>query len=168
MRPTTLSNTHQVRVSRNTCSPYRRAFFSEPSWVETRLSKLIPVQAGHDVYAEDDAGRLSDGWISRGSFIRTIKHVSRTIPRPESQPRVAQSVSTKTLTMAVLGSSVPPFTPHAISVCLPTWKDNVGYEEGEKRVVDSMVTGYPRFFIHRSIQKVCASPMLVYYSPSRA
>ncbi|TFK48941.1 PLP-dependent transferase [Heliocybe sulcata] len=53
-----------------------------------------------------------------------------------------------------LGTSVPPFTPHAISVSLPTWRDNVGYEEGEKRVVDAMVIGYPRFFIHLSIQKL--------------
>ncbi|KAG2156886.1 pyridoxal phosphate-dependent transferase [Suillus bovinus] len=53
-----------------------------------------------------------------------------------------------------LGSTVPPFTPHAISVSLPTWADNVGYEEGEKRVVDAMVSGYPRFFIHRSIEKL--------------
>ncbi|RDB27977.1 putative cystathionine gamma-synthase [Hypsizygus marmoreus] len=53
-----------------------------------------------------------------------------------------------------LGLSVPPFTPHAISVSLPTWRDNVGYEEGDKRVVDSMVSGYPRFFIHLSIQKL--------------
>jgi len=64
-------------------------------------------------------------------------------------------MSTRTLTTAVLGSPLPPFTPHAISVCLPTWKDNVGYEEGEKRVVDSMVTGYPRFFIHKTIEKAC-------------
>jgi cystathionine gamma-synthase len=75
-------------------------------------------------------------------------------------------MSTKTLTTTVLGSPVPPFTAHAISVSLPTWKDNVGYEEGEKRVVDSMVTGYPRFFIHRSIQKVCGSFILVHLSPS--
>lgn len=53
-----------------------------------------------------------------------------------------------------LGLGVPPHTPHAISVSLPTWKDNVGYEEGEKRVVDSMVSGYPRFFIHLSIRKL--------------
>ncbi|KAL6298202.1 PLP-dependent transferase [Sparassis latifolia] len=53
-----------------------------------------------------------------------------------------------------LGSPVPPFTAHAISVSLPTWKDNVGYEAGEKRVVDAMVSGYPRFFIHLSIQKL--------------
>ncbi|KAF8966634.1 pyridoxal phosphate-dependent transferase [Flammula alnicola] len=53
-----------------------------------------------------------------------------------------------------LGLSVPPHTPHAISVSLPTWRDNVGYEAGDKRVVDSMVSGYPRFFIHLSIQKL--------------
>ena len=35
---------------------------------------------------------------------------------------------------------------------LPTWKSNVGYEEGAKWVVDNMVTGYPRFFIHKKIQ----------------
>ncbi|CAK5284239.1 unnamed protein product, partial [Mycena citricolor] len=55
-----------------------------------------------------------------------------------------------------LGLSVPAFTPHAISVSLPTWKDNVDYEEAEKRVVDAMVTGYPRFFIHLSIRKLAS------------
>lgn len=55
-----------------------------------------------------------------------------------------------------LGCSVPALTAHAISVSLPTWEDNIGYEEGHKRVVDKMETGYPRFFIHRSIQKVWA------------
>jgi cystathionine gamma-synthase len=53
-----------------------------------------------------------------------------------------------------LGLAVPPFTAHAISVSLPKWSDNVGYETGEKRVVDAMVSGYPRFFIHLSIEKV--------------
>jgi cystathionine gamma-synthase len=62
----------------------------------------------------------------------------------------------------ILGSAVPPFTQHAISFSLPTWADNVAYEEGEKRVVDAMVSGYPRFFIHLSIQKVC-----VYSRPHR-
>jgi cystathionine gamma-synthase len=56
-------------------------------------------------------------------------------------------------TAETLGESIPAL-PHAVSVSLPTWRDNVGYEEGEKRVVDAMVTGYPRFFIHQSIQKV--------------
>ncbi|OCH86457.1 PLP-dependent transferase [Obba rivulosa] len=53
-----------------------------------------------------------------------------------------------------LGGSVPPLTAHAISVSLPTWRDVVGYEEGEQRVVNAMVSGYPRFFIHLSIQKL--------------
>ncbi|KAI5280917.1 hypothetical protein KEM54_003502, partial [Ascosphaera aggregata] len=51
-----------------------------------------------------------------------------------------------------LGSPVPPDTPHAISVSLPTWDANVGYEAGQDWVVKSMETGYPRFFIHKSIQ----------------
>ncbi|EFQ30135.1 cystathionine gamma-synthase [Colletotrichum graminicola] len=51
-----------------------------------------------------------------------------------------------------LGESIPPDTAHAVSVSLPTWKSNVGYEEGESWVVDKMTTGYPRFFIHKSIE----------------
>jgi hypothetical protein len=58
-------------------------------------------------------------------------------------------------TTSPLGSSIPPHTAHAISVSLPTWVDVVGYEEGERRVIDAMKTGYPRFFIHLNIQKVC-------------
>lgn len=60
----------------------------------------------------------------------------------------------------ILGREVPPYTAHAISVSLPTWDDTVGYEEGQKRVIDSMVTGYPRFFIHRTIQKVFPLPKI--------
>jgi cystathionine gamma-synthase len=58
-----------------------------------------------------------------------------------------------------LGASIPNL-PHAISVSLPTWDDNVGYEEGEKRVVDAMVNGYPRFFIHRGVQAVSSAQCL--------
>ncbi|TDZ28083.1 Cystathionine gamma-synthase [Colletotrichum trifolii] len=50
-----------------------------------------------------------------------------------------------------LGQSIPPDTAHAVSVHLPTWQANVGYEEDQSWVVDKMTTGYPRFFIHRSI-----------------
>ncbi|KAL0959680.1 hypothetical protein HGRIS_011378 [Hohenbuehelia grisea] len=53
-----------------------------------------------------------------------------------------------------LGICLPPLTPHAISVSLPAWKDNTGYAEGQKHVLDAMDTGYPRFFIHRSIRKL--------------
>ncbi|MEM0896082.1 MAG: PLP-dependent transferase [Verrucomicrobiota bacterium] len=44
-----------------------------------------------------------------------------------------------------LGQPIPD-SPHAVSVCLPTWADVVGYEEGEARVLDVMKAGYPRFF----------------------
>lgn len=42
----------------------------------------------------------------------------------------------------------------AVSVSLPTWKSNVGYEEGQRWVVDNLTTGYPRFFIHNSIKNL--------------
>ncbi|KAM5463450.1 Cystathionine gamma-synthase [Microsporum audouinii] len=51
-----------------------------------------------------------------------------------------------------VGGSVPPNTAHAISVSLPTWEANVGYEEGDAKIINAMTTGYPRFFIHKSIQ----------------
>jgi cystathionine gamma-synthase len=55
---------------------------------------------------------------------------------------------------STLGDPIPAFTEHAISVSLPKWADNVGYEEGESRVLNAMKTGYPRFFIHLNIRKV--------------
>ncbi|EFR02777.1 cystathionine gamma-synthase [Nannizzia gypsea CBS 118893] len=51
-----------------------------------------------------------------------------------------------------VGGSVPPNTAHAISVSLPTWESNIGYEEGDAKVINAMTTGYPRFFVHKSIQ----------------
>ena len=36
----------------------------------------------------------------------------------------------------------------AVSVSLPTWKANVGYEEGEDWVLSKMRTGYPRSVFH--------------------
>jgi len=52
-----------------------------------------------------------------------------------------------------LGSPIPD-SPHAVSVCLPTWADIIGYEEKEPRVLDKMRTGYPRFFFHPLINQV--------------
>lgn len=51
-----------------------------------------------------------------------------------------------------VGTSVPANTPHAVSVSLPLWKDNIDYEEG--RLKETMEIGYPRFFIHKMIQEV--------------
>ncbi|GAA5942891.1 hypothetical protein JCM3775_001220 [Rhodotorula graminis] len=53
-----------------------------------------------------------------------------------------------------LGALVPALTPHAVSVSLPTWQDNVDYEEGAQRIKDAMTSGYPRFFIHHRIQRL--------------
>lgn len=53
-----------------------------------------------------------------------------------------------------VGDLVPALTPHAVSVALPKWQDNVDYEEGAQRVKDAMTSGYPRFFIHHQIQQL--------------
>lgn len=53
-----------------------------------------------------------------------------------------------------VGTSIPANLPHAVSVSLPLWSDNIDYEEG--RLSNSMETGYPRFFIHRSIQRLAS------------
>ncbi|KAH8592256.1 pyridoxal phosphate-dependent transferase [Bisporella sp. PMI_857] len=50
-----------------------------------------------------------------------------------------------------LGESIPALTPHAASVSLPLWSDNIGYEEGQERIISKLSTGYPRFFIHKLI-----------------
>ncbi|KAJ5233468.1 uncharacterized protein N7469_005234 [Penicillium citrinum] len=56
--------------------------------------------------------------------------------------------------LQAIGGTVPPNTDHAVSVSLPTWRSNVGYEEGEEWVISKMQCGYPRFFVHPSIQKL--------------
>ncbi|KAI8387437.1 pyridoxal phosphate-dependent transferase [Blakeslea trispora] len=54
-----------------------------------------------------------------------------------------------------VGSPIPAHTPHAVSVTLPTWQDNIYYEEANPIVTSKMQCGYPRFFIHPLIQKLC-------------
>lgn len=62
---------------------------------------------------------------------------------------------------------------------LPTWRSNVGYEEGEDWVTSKMECGYPRFFVHPTIQKLaqeivrrCGDPLnetaTVFASPKTA
>ncbi|EER23110.1 Cystathionine gamma-synthase, putative [Coccidioides posadasii C735 delta SOWgp] len=53
-----------------------------------------------------------------------------------------------------LGEPIPPNTSHAVSVSLPTWSANVGYEEGQDWVIKVMRTGYPRFFMHTNIREL--------------
>ena len=49
-----------------------------------------------------------------------------------------------------------PLSPHANSVCLPTWADVVAYEEADPRVISRLQTGYPRFFIHPLTERLFA------------
>ncbi|KAK3343235.1 pyridoxal phosphate-dependent transferase [Neurospora tetraspora] len=53
-----------------------------------------------------------------------------------------------------LGESLPLGNPHGISVHLPTWEDTLGWASRDRRVVDTMVTGYPRFFIPRVVERL--------------
>ncbi|KAF9404846.1 hypothetical protein BGZ94_003908 [Podila epigama] len=68
---------------------------------------------------------------------------------------------------APLGSPVPN-VPHAISVSLPTFKDNVDYEEGAPRVVQAMVSGYPRFFVSLKVKELIAVCEKKYGKPNEA
>ncbi len=47
-----------------------------------------------------------------------------------------------------------PDSPHACSVCLPTWKAVLGYEEARDKVVRRMRMGYPRFFRHPLVDRL--------------
>ncbi|KAG9249158.1 cystathionine gamma-synthase-like protein [Calycina marina] len=66
-----------------------------------------------------------------------------------------------------LGESIPAVTPHAVSVSLPTWSDNVGYEEGQKEIINKLTTGYPRFFIHKLIVAFAEEIAAKYGAPSQ-
>jgi len=52
-----------------------------------------------------------------------------------------------------LGRPIPD-SPHAVSACLPNWQDNIGYEEGDARVVELLKTGYPRFVYNQYCVKL--------------
>ncbi len=52
-----------------------------------------------------------------------------------------------------LGAPIPA-SPHAVSVCLPLWRDVIGYEENEPRVHQRLRAGYPRFVLHPRVREV--------------
>ncbi|KAG0307529.1 hypothetical protein BGZ98_000056 [Dissophora globulifera] len=66
-----------------------------------------------------------------------------------------------------LGSPVPN-VPHAISVSLPTFRDNIDYEEGAPRVVNAMVSGYPRFFLSLKVKELVTICEKKYGKPAEA
>lgn len=47
-----------------------------------------------------------------------------------------------------------PDSPHACSVCLPTWESVIGYEEGREKILKRLRTGYPRFFKHPVVERL--------------
>ena len=47
-----------------------------------------------------------------------------------------------------------PDSPYAVSVSLPNWHQVIGYEEGDQNILNSLRTGYPRFFVPRIIKEL--------------
>ena len=54
-----------------------------------------------------------------------------------------------------LGRAIPD-TPHACSVAMPLWEHNVGYEEGDERIISQFNAGYPRFFMNPLVAQLRA------------
>ena len=54
-----------------------------------------------------------------------------------------------------LGKPIPRW-PHATSVCIPRWIDNIDYEQRNHRVVHRLTCGYPRFIYHPFVKKLFA------------
>ncbi|KIK75351.1 hypothetical protein PAXRUDRAFT_835708 [Paxillus rubicundulus Ve08.2h10] len=52
-----------------------------------------------------------------------------------------------------LGQPLPPI-PHALCMSLPNWNQVIGLAEEQKTIMDAVVTGYPRTFIHHNVQKL--------------
>ncbi|MEZ6132485.1 MAG: PLP-dependent transferase [Planctomycetaceae bacterium] len=44
---------------------------------------------------------------------------------------------------------------HAVSACLPLWRHNIGYEEGDLQVHSKLQAAYPRFCFHPIVQQLC-------------
>jgi cystathionine gamma-synthase len=55
-----------------------------------------------------------------------------------------------------LGTSLPPGDPHGVSVSLPRWEDTVGWAKRDKRVIEHMTTGYPRFFVPLIVRELAS------------
>jgi cystathionine gamma-synthase len=50
-----------------------------------------------------------------------------------------------------LGQPIPD-SPHAVSTALPLWEHAIGYEEGDRAVLDRLKGGYPRFVYHPRVK----------------
>ena len=69
-----------------------------------------------------------------------------------------------------------PDSPHACSVCLPTWSSVVGYEEGRQKILRRLKAGYPRFirnpFVERvtlrAAEELCGDGETAYLFPTKS
>ncbi|KAF8311851.1 PLP-dependent transferase [Clavulina sp. PMI_390] len=64
------------------------------------------------------------------------------------------AIVTKARVPNPVGGTIPAHSLHGISVSLPSWADNIAYEEGDARVIDRIKSAYPRFTIHYLIKKL--------------
>jgi cystathionine gamma-synthase len=55
-----------------------------------------------------------------------------------------------------LGTSLPRGDPHGVSVSLPRWEDTARWANRDKRVIERMTTGYPRFFVPLIVRKLAS------------
>ncbi len=52
-----------------------------------------------------------------------------------------------------LGKPIPD-SPHAVSVCMPTWDSVIAYEEERPEVLAALACGYPRFVLHPAVLRL--------------
>lgn len=61
--------------------------------------------------------------------------------------------------VATHGMAVPD-RPHAISVHINTWQEVCAIALGDNKAIESLKNGYPRSYMHQSIQAVSAPNMM--------
>lgn len=57
-----------------------------------------------------------------------------------------------------------PNRDHAVVASMPTWDAYQALRNGDMAVIQKLQTGYPRYFIHASVQKVSKSNTTVNYA----
>ncbi|RKF72781.1 Cystathionine gamma-synthase [Golovinomyces cichoracearum] len=98
-------------------------------------------------------------------FSRTTNHFHTIDLHYTKQERLLDLSKKEKMSIVPLGEALPTATPHAVSVSLPTWSDNIGYEEGEERVISKLASGYPRFVIHKIITDFAGAILKSYGNP---
>eukprot|EP01137_Pigoraptor_chileana_P010160 Opistho-2@3953 len=116
------------QTGRIMATPHADATLDSSAYIHSFQGDEVIVHSSPSTTYDDIVGKL--GLKSRGKLRR-------------AQPQVISS----------LGTAVPEI-PHAVSVCMPAWQDNVDYEEGDPRVHEKLESGYPRFCFHPCVKKL--------------